>query len=53
VVVTLGTRDGFISERRIPRYVEITMYREADGQWRVADYAHDDPRRGWMVDDRP
>ena len=53
VVVTMGTRDGFISERRIPRYVEITMYREADGQWRVADYAHDDPRRGWMVDDRP
>jgi len=53
VVVTLGTRDGFISERRVPRYVELTMYREADGQWRVADYAHDDPRRGWMVDDRP
>jgi hypothetical protein len=51
VVVVLGTRDGLISERRIPRYVEVTMYREVDGQWRVSDYAHDDPRRGWMVDD--
>jgi len=50
VVVVLGTRDGMVSERRIPRYVEVTMYREADGRWRVSDYEHDDPRRGWTVD---
>ncbi|MCH5375796.1 MAG: hypothetical protein JJ992_17630 [Planctomycetes bacterium] len=53
VVVTFATRDGMVSESRIPRYVEVTMYREPDGQWRVSDYSHDDPRRGWMVDESP
>jgi hypothetical protein len=50
VVVVLTTRDGLVSNRRIPRYVEVTFYREDDGRWGVGGYDHFDPRRGFMVD---
>ncbi len=50
VVVVLTTRDGLITNRRIPRYVEVTFYKEADGRWGVANYNHFDPRRGFMTD---
>jgi hypothetical protein len=53
VVVSLDTRDGFLQERRIPRFVEVTLLREEDGQWRVSNYAHDVPQRGWTTDDQP
>ncbi len=50
VVVVLSTRDGLIANRRIPRYLEVTFYKDDDGQWRVGAYNHFDPRRGWTVD---
>lgn len=50
VVVVLSTRDGLIANRRIPRYAEVTFYKEEDGQWRVGGYNHFDPRRGFTVD---
>lgn len=54
VVVVLSTRDpgrdGLINNRRIPRYVEVTFYKDDDGQWRVGAYDHFDPRRGFTVD---
>ncbi|HPM83134.1 MAG TPA: hypothetical protein PLF81_20665 [Candidatus Anammoximicrobium sp.] len=50
VVVVLSTREGLITNRRIPRYVEVTFYKDDDGQWRVGAYSHDDPRRGFTVD---
>jgi hypothetical protein len=49
VVVVLSTRDGQIVNRRIPRYVEVTFYKDEDGQWCVGAYNHFDPRRGWTV----
>ena len=50
VVVVLTTRNGLLTNRRIPRYVEVTFYREDDGRWGVGGYDHFDPRRGWTVD---
>jgi hypothetical protein len=50
VVVVLTTRDGLITNRRIPRYLEVTFYKEDGGQWRVGAYNHFDPRRGFTVD---
>jgi hypothetical protein len=52
VVVSLDSRDGFVRERRIPRFLEVTMFREDDGRWRVSHYAHDAPHRGWTTEDR-
>jgi hypothetical protein len=50
VVVVLTTRNGLFTDRRIPRYVEVTFYREDDGRWAIGGYDHFDPRRGFMVD---
>lgn len=50
VVVVLGTRNGLLADRRIPRYVEVTFYREADGRWAVGGYDHFAPQRGFMAD---
>jgi len=50
VIVVLTTRDGLVGTRRIPRYVEMTFYKEDDGRWGVGGYEHFDPRRGFMVD---
>lgn len=50
VVVVLTTRNGMFADRRIPRYVEVTFYREADGRWAVGGYDHFAPQRGFMVD---
>lgn len=47
VVVIIDTPDGFLTDRRIPRFVEVTMLQDDDGRWRVSDYAHDTPQRGW------
>ena len=53
VTVQLSTRGGQfqITDRRIPRYVEVTFYREENGAWRVGAYAHDEPTRGYRIDD--
>lgn len=49
VVVIIDTPDGFLTERRIPRFVQVTMLQDEDGRWRVSDYAHDTPQRGWTT----
>ena len=53
VTVQLSTRGGQfqITDRRIPRYVEVTFYQEENGAWRVGAYAHDEPTRGYRIDD--
>jgi hypothetical protein len=50
VMVVLNSRNGAFGETRVPRFVEVTMYREADGRWTVGGYAHYDPRRGWTIE---
>lgn len=50
VMVILSSRDGALTNFRVPRYVEVTMRQEADGAWRVAAYQHFDPQRGWTVE---
>ncbi len=50
VVVTLSTRVDIFRNQRIPRYIEMTLFREADGVWRVGAYQHYDARRGWTND---
>jgi uncharacterized membrane protein YhiD involved in acid resistance len=45
VVVVLSDRLGFLKDRRIPRFVIVTFLRE-NGDWRVTDYEHHDPREG-------
>ncbi len=44
VLVVLSTRDGPI---RILRFVEVTFFKEEDGQWRVGAYSHDAPSRAF------
>ena len=53
VTAQISTRGGpiQISDRRIPRYVEVTFYQEEDGAWRVGEYAHYEPTRGYRNDD--
>jgi hypothetical protein len=53
VVVELDVPQLQIQDRRIPRYVEVTFRRDQDGQWRVTDYRHDDPRQGFTIDRVP
>ena len=50
VVVVLSTRDGMLNNQIIPRYAEVTFYKDDDGQWRVGAYTHYDPQRGYTVD---
>jgi hypothetical protein len=50
VVVVLDTRDGQFNSQLIPRYVEVTFYKDDDGQWRVGAYEHFTPQRGFTVD---
>jgi hypothetical protein len=51
VLVVFGTRDGSWSNQRLVRYVEVTLLKEEDGQWRVSAYSHYDPMRGVRLDD--
>jgi hypothetical protein len=51
VLVVFSTRDGSWSNQRLARYVEVTMLKDDDGQWRVSAYAHYDPMRGMRADD--
>ena len=53
VIVQLGLADGSWSDQRVVRYVEVTFYQEADGQWRVAAYNHYEPFRGVRDDYSP
>ncbi len=46
VVVVASDRSGLINGRQVPRFVRITFLKEEDS-WRLADYAHDDPREGY------
>jgi hypothetical protein len=55
VTAQISTRGGQfqISDRRIPRFVEVTFYQEDDGAWRVGGYAHYEPTRGYRIDETP
>jgi hypothetical protein len=52
-VIASGTfrQAGFEVTDTVPRWVRLTMKREADGRWTVADYEHDSPER--MIMNRP
>ena len=52
VIVKLGFADGSWSDQTVVRFVQVTFYQEANGEWRVADYEHAEPRRG-LVGDNP
>jgi hypothetical protein len=51
VTVQLSIRDTLYTNRRIPRWVQATFYQEADGTWRVGGYQHDEPTRGYRIDE--
>jgi len=44
VLVVITTRDGPF---RALRFVEVTFFKEEDGQWRVGAYSHHEPRRAY------
>jgi hypothetical protein len=46
-VIATGTfrQAGFEVTDTVPRWVRLTMVREADGRWTVSDYEHDSPER--------
>jgi Tfp pilus assembly protein PilE len=50
VSVTLSIRNSAFTNRRIPRFVEVTFYKEEDGQWRVGAYQHFEPTRGFRTE---
>ena len=52
VTVQLTVRNTLYTNRRIPRWVQVIFYQEADGAWRVGGYQHDEPTRGYRVNDR-
>jgi uncharacterized membrane protein YhiD involved in acid resistance len=46
-VVVIGTGGGLgKSSRRVPRYMTLNFEQE-DGEWRVRNYRHEDPREGF------
>jgi hypothetical protein len=52
-VVAIGSqRSGMVRNRRVPQYLEVTFLLE-DGEWRVSDYSHHNPQRGFMKQDAP
>ncbi len=50
VVVVVSTKNGLITDRQVPRYVEVTFMEEDDGPWRVSGYRHYEPLRGFQED---
>jgi hypothetical protein len=53
VIAQVSLADGSWSDQRVVRFVEVTLYQEADGQWRVAAYNHYEPLRGLRDDYSP
>lgn len=51
VTVVASTRDGSLNNIRAPRFVKVVFLLDNDGTWRVAEYDHYDPRRGFMERD--
>jgi hypothetical protein len=49
VVVVVTVRNQGLTDFNVPRFCEVTLYKEKDGRWRVGAYSHADPQRGWMV----
>ena len=49
VVVVVTVRNKGLTDFNVPRFCEVTLYKEKDGRWRVGAYSHADPQRGWMV----
>jgi len=48
VLVVFSTKDGFLNQEYVLRFVEVTFYREDDGQWRAAEYHHYPPNRAYQ-----
>lgn len=51
-IVKLGFADGSWSDQTVVRFVRVTFFQDASGQWCVADYEHADPRQGLVDDSR-
>jgi hypothetical protein len=49
VVVVISDRSGLLNERHIPRFVSVTLRKEDDA-WRVIDYQHQPPQKGFQRD---
>jgi hypothetical protein len=41
--VTVGGSFGGLSDDNFPRWVQLTFWKDTDGQWRIADYDHREP----------
>jgi hypothetical protein len=52
VIVRAGLADGSWGDQSGVRFVEVTLFQEPTGEWRVASYEHADPLRGAREDDR-
>jgi len=51
VLVVFGTRDHFIAESRVLRFVEVEFLKEETGEWRVSDYEHSPPTDAFRTED--
>jgi hypothetical protein len=50
-VVVRGTAKEMLDHTfHVPRFVEVVFYQEDDGRWRVGDYRHYEPQRGFSAD---
>jgi hypothetical protein len=51
VLVVFSTKDRFVTDSRVLRFVEVTFLKEETGEWRVSDYAHYPPTDAFRVED--
>lgn len=51
VLVVFGTRDQFVAESRVLRFVVVEFLKEETGEWRVNDYDHSAPTNAFRTED--
>lgn len=51
VLVVFGTRDHFVGESHVLRFVEVEFLQEETGEWGVSDYEHYPPTDAFRTED--
>ena len=52
VVVVGSDADGLITDQRVPRFVQVTFYKDGD-TWKVYSYRHSPPQEGFLEPREP